>query len=158
MTSATTTSTDRRVPARFAAAGLLALAMVLGGCGATGEVQELVADARTQAEAVEGEIKSLGDQVPTLPEDVRAEVENAVASAGAATVEARDAIDKAAVDDDAAKTALADAEVALDAASAELRHVADRAAEAGSSTVSASLQELREQIDALRGEARRAAA
>lgn len=149
-----------RTPARFAAASLLALAMMLGACTTQGDVQQFIADAQVRADAVEDDIRRIeeqvNDQVTDLPDRLQIEVADAIASAQAATEEARTALEKAANGDDDAVVALNDAQVALDAASAELRYAKDAAAEA-SSEVADSLERLQEQIDSLRGETSRAA-
>ena len=160
MTSATTPKT-MRAPARVAAMSLLAVAMMLGGCSPTADVEQFIADAQVRADAVEDDLRRAEEevdaQVPDLPEDVRDDVSGAVASAQAATDEARAALDKAASGSDDAVVALGDAQVALDAASAELRNAIETATEAGSEVADV-LQRLLEQIDALRGETSRAVA
>lgn len=150
-----------RIPARVAAASLLAVAMMLGACTSQGDVEQFIADAQVRADAVEDDLRRVEEQVsaqvPDLPERLRDGVTDAVASAQAATEEARVALDKAANGSDDAVVALSDAQVALDAASAELKHATESAADAGSE-VADSLQQLQKQIDALRGETSRAAA
>jgi len=149
-----------RLPARVAAASLLAVAMMLGACSSSGEVERFIADAQVRADAVEDDLRrveeQVKDQVMDLPQQVRGGVTDAVASAQAATDEARLALEKAANGSDDAVVALADAQVALDAASAELQYAKETAAQAGSE-VAGSLERLHDQIDALRGETSRAA-
>ena len=78
-----------------------------------------------------------------------------------ATDEARSALERATDDDEAADgraaVALADAQVALDAASAQLRYVTDLAHDAGEG-VAVALERLQAHIDTLRGETSRAGA
>ncbi len=162
MTSATTSTSRGRAPARLAASSLLALAMMLGACSAPGELQEYapaelqqyIADAQVKAQAVEDDLQRLESQVDGLPAALRTDVVDAVASAEAATEEARSALTLAAQSDEAAAAALADAQVALDAASAELRHVIGEA-EAAGVEVTEGLEHLLAQIDDLRGETSR---
>ncbi len=155
MTSATTSSSRGRAPARLAASSLLALAMMLGACAAPTELQQYIADAQVKAQAVEDDLHRLEAQVAALPPALRTAVIAAVASAEAATEEARSALVQASRSDDAAVVALADAQVALDAASAELRYVVGEA-EAAGAEVTEGLERLTEQIDDLRGETSRA--
>ncbi|AEG42925.1 hypothetical protein [Isoptericola variabilis] len=161
MTSATT-STSRGLPARLAASSLLALAMMLGACAAAppAYVRQVIADAQVKVQAVDDDLHRLEDQVATVPSTLRTAVTDAVASAEAATQEARTALARAAAQDDAAVVALADAQVALDAASAELRHVIGELASSGvaDDEVGEGLSHLAEQIDVLRGETSRAGA
>lgn len=155
MTSATTSGSRGRAPARLAASSLLALAMMLGACAAPSELQQYIADAQVKAQAVEDDLQRLETQVAALPAALRTAVTSAVASAEAATEEARSALAQASRSDDGAVVALADAQVALDAASAELRHVVAEA-EAAGAEVTPGLERLAEQIDDLRGETSRA--
>ncbi|MEN5074834.1 hypothetical protein ABE437_13525 [Isoptericola cucumis] len=157
MTSATT-STMGKTTTRLAAASLLALAMMLGACSAPADVERFIADAQGQAEAIEGDLHELEKQVSDLPATLATDVTNAVASATAATEEARAALVRASESADGAVIALEDAQVALEAASAEVRHVTGEAADAGAAEVSGMLGSLQEQIDALRGETENAAA
>jgi chromosome segregation ATPase len=163
MTSATTSASKGRAPARLAASSLLALAMMLGACSAPQELQDYaaadlqqyIADAQEKAQAVEDDLQRLESQVDGLPAALRTDVVDAVASAEAATEEARSALELAAKSDEGAAAALADAQNALDAASAELRYVIGQA-EAAGLEVTEGLEHLLAQIDALRGETSRA--
>lgn len=147
------------VPARLAAAGLLALAMMLPAPAyASTDVEALLDAARTRTETIDAELHRLTPQVTEVSATVRAEVASAVASAQAATDEARTALALAQdpSDDGRAAVALADAQVALDAASAELRWVVDDVL-AADDPVRASLVDVQVRIDDLRGETSRAA-
>ncbi|WP_402469545.1 hypothetical protein [Isoptericola aurantiacus] len=155
MTSTTTPSSTGRAPGRIAAAGLLAVTMMLGACSAPDDVERFIADAQVQADSLEADIQELSDQASDLTTGIGEDVTHAVDSAQAATDEARTALDKAAESSDGAVVALADAQVALEAASAELHHVIENT-EAPPEVVNA-LTELQEQIDALRGETENAA-
>lgn len=156
MTSATT-STRGKTTTRLAAASLLALAMMLGACSAPADVEQFIADAQNQAEAIEDDLHELERQVSGVPDVLRHEVTDAVASAQAATDEARGALARASASADGAVVALEDAQVALEAASAEVRHVTGEAADAGATEVARLLESLQDQIDTLRGETGRAA-
>jgi DNA repair exonuclease SbcCD ATPase subunit len=156
MTS-TTTSTRVHGTSRFAAAGLLALAMMLTGCSTSVDVQQFIADAQSQAEAIEEDIQSLEEQVTGVPAELQGQVTDAVASAQAATDEARTALEQAATAEDGAVVALEDAQVALEAASAEVKHVTEQARQDGADQVADLLAQIQEQIDALRGETESAA-
>ncbi|QJW35362.1 hypothetical protein [Cellulosimicrobium protaetiae] len=150
-----------RTSARFAAASLLALAMMLplGTTATAAEVQQLIADAQVQTETIGDDLDRVHDQLPALPPVLRNDVLDAVESVQAATDEARSALDRATDGDEAADgraaVALADAQVALDAASAHLRHVTDLAHDAGEG-VAVALERLQAHIDVLRGETTRA--
>ncbi|WP_418275523.1 hypothetical protein ACNHYB_11750 [Isoptericola jiangsuensis] len=157
MTSMTTASKGRGNPSRFAAASLLALAMMLTGCATGVDVEQFIADAQSQAEAIEEDINELSEQVTDVPAELQGQVTDAVASAQAATDEARTALDQAASAEDGAVVALEDAQVALEAASAEVRHVTEQARENGADEVADLLAQLQEQIDGLRGETEDAA-
>jgi len=156
MTSATT-SIKGRTTTRLAAASLLALAMMLGACSAPADVEQFIADAQSQAEAIETDLAELEEQVTGIPDELRGDVTDAVASAQAATDEARTALDQAKDSEDGAVVALEDAQVALEAASAEVKHVTEEARKSGSDKVADLLAKLQEQIDTLRGETDRAA-
>ncbi|GAA4731458.1 hypothetical protein GCM10023216_24380 [Isoptericola chiayiensis] len=159
MTSTTTSpQTPRHSTSRFAAAGLLALAMMLGACSAPADVQQFIDDAQSRAEAIEGDLREIEEQVTGVPDQLQGSVADAVASAQAATDEARAALEQAAESEDGAVVALEDAQVALEAASAEVRHVTEQAREQGADDVAALLSQLQEQIDGLRGETEDAAA
>lgn len=143
---------------RLAAASLLALAMMLGACSAPADVEQFIADAQSQAEAIDDDLQRIEAQVTDIPADLRADVTNAMASAQAATDEARAALAQAKDSENGAVVALEDAQVALEAASAEVKHVTGEARENGSDKVADLLSTLQEQIDALRGETESAAA
>ncbi|MBD8078514.1 hypothetical protein [Cellulosimicrobium arenosum] len=154
-------ATPRARTTRFAAASLLALAMMLplGTTADAAQVQQLIADAQVRTETIGDDVDRVGTHLRALDVVLRSEVEDAVESVEAATGEARSALDRAADPDAAADgtaaEALADAQVALDAASAQLRYVTDRAREAGEE-VAGSLMRLQGHIDTLRGETSRA--
>jgi len=162
-TSEPTTPQRPRTSARFAAASLLAVAMMLplGTSATAAEVQQLIADAQVQTENIGDDLDRVTDQLPALHPVLRNDVLDAVESVQAATAEARSALDRASDDDEAhdgrAAVALADAQVALDAASAQLRHVTDLALDADEN-VAVALERLQAHIDALRGETSRAGA
>lgn len=148
-----------RTPARFAAVSLFTLSMMipLGACSSP-EVEQFIADARSQTETIGNDLGEVTTQLPELPDGLRNEVTDAVDSARAATDEARAALAEAsATPDGNAALALADAQVALDAASAQVRYVADLA-EAAGSDVTDSLRQLQEHLNELRGETSRAGA
>ncbi|GII98962.1 hypothetical protein CLV28_2745 [Sediminihabitans luteus] len=154
--------------ARFAAAGILALATMLPFVGAptaaASSVQQVIAAARTHTDAITLSLAQVDDDVRRLLGTLQAEVGDAVASARAATEQAVSAL--AAADDAArspesgttsitdpelrASVELADAQVALDAASAQLRYVTSALDESGVG-VPSSLVALGERIDTLRG-------
>ena len=123
-TSEPTTPQRTRTSARFAAASLLALAMMLPMCStaSAAEVQQLIADAQVQTETIGDDLDRVHAQLPALHPVLRNDVLDAVESVQAATDEARSALDRATDGDEAADgraaVALADAQVALDAASA----------------------------------------
>ncbi|WP_278236006.1 hypothetical protein [Isoptericola sp. AK164] len=162
MTSVPTTQTaptrQRGATTRFAAASLVALAMMLGACSAPTDVQQFIDDAQGQAEAIEGDLRELEEQVTGVPDELQGSVTDAVASAQAATDEARGALEQAAESEDGAMVALQDAQVALEAASAEVKHVTEEARTAGADQVADLLAQLQTQIDELRGETEDAAA
>ncbi|MDO8143677.1 MULTISPECIES: hypothetical protein [unclassified Isoptericola] len=147
----------QRGATRIAAASLLALAMMLGACSAPADVQQFIDDAQSQAEAIEGDLRELEEQVPDVPDEVQTSITDAVASAQAATDEARTALDQAAESEDGAVVALQDAQVALEAASAEVANATEEARSAGSEQVADLLAQLQTQLDELRGETEDAA-
>lgn len=157
MTSTRTSPPTQRHTTRFAAASLLALAMMLGACSAPADVQQFIDDAQGQAEAIEGDLREIEEQVTGVPEELQGSVTDAVASAQAATDEARAALEQATESEDGAVVALQDAQVALEAASAEVSHVTDQARSHGADGVADLLTQLQEQIDQLRGETEDAA-
>ncbi|WP_251152712.1 hypothetical protein [Cellulosimicrobium sp. Marseille-Q4280] len=152
-----------RTSARFAAASLLALSMMLplGATASAAEVEQLIADAQVQTETIGDDIERVGSHLPALHPVLRNDVVDATESVQAATDEARAALDHAKDADHAADgratIALADAQVALDAASAQLRYVTDLAHDAGEG-VAVALERLQSHIDELRGETTRATA
>ena len=162
-TSEPTTPQRTRTSARFAAASLLALSMMLPMCStaSAAEVQQLIADAQVQTETIGNDLDRVHAQLPALHPVLRNDVLDAVESVEAATDEARSALDRATDGDEAADgraaVALADAQVALDAAAAQLRHVTALAHDAGAG-VAVTLERLQAHIDALRGETSRAGA
>ncbi|MHA7134381.1 hypothetical protein [Oerskovia turbata] len=148
--------------ARLAAASFLALAMMLplSTTASAAEVTRLIEDTRCQVDAVGEDLEKASTQLSSLPEALRAEVRDAVGNAQAATDEANAALAQAAVDeygDGRAVVALTDAQVALDAASAQLRHVADLTLAQGAD-VGSTLRDAQNTLDRLRGETTRAAA
>jgi len=156
MTSATTSK--GKTTTRLAAVSLLAVTMMLGACSApTEDVQSFIADAKSQAEALDVDLQQL-QQATKVPAALRTQVADAISSAQAATDEARDALARAATAADGAVVALEDAQVALEAASAEVRYVTGEARDKGASQVADQLSRLHEQIDALRGETQSAVA
>ncbi len=100
-------------------------------------------------------------QLPALHPVLRNDVLDAVESVRRRRTRPAPRFERATDDDEAADgraaVALADAQVALDAASAQLRHVTDLAHDAGEG-VAVALERLQAHIDALRGETSRAGA
>ena len=141
---------------RIAAASLLALTLPLvQGTAAHAELRtSTIVPVRSQTEVVTRDITLAAVVSLSLPATVRAQVDSAIMSAQAATTAAQSAI--TAVDTaDAfslwtAQTSLHDARTALDAASAELRHVTS-AVEGVDPDVTAALDALQTDIDVLRG-------
>jgi hypothetical protein len=168
-TSETTTPLRAFAPARVAAAGLLALAgmLPLGATASAAETAQLVAAvqphvvaAQARAQVIEQDLDDAERLLCALPKDLRDAVRDAVSSVRAATAEARTALSRATDEveaaDGRAAAALFDAQVALDAAAAQLRFVSDQVAGVDADVVSA-LARLQEHVDGLRGEASRAA-
>ncbi|MCB7135964.1 hypothetical protein [Cellulosimicrobium marinum] len=149
--------------ARFAAASLLALGMMLplGPSATAADVEDLIADAQVQTETIGDDLERVTSQLPVLSPALRNDVLDATESVQAATDEARAALARArdadAAADGRAGIALADAQVALDAAAAQLRYVTGLAHDAGEG-VAVALERLRAHIDELRGETSRATA
>lgn len=143
---------------RLATASLLALALPLATGSAafasTLERQATLVQVRTQTDVVSRDITLAVTHTSVLPEDLRAQTRNAIASAQAATTAARRALHAVDTADSftlwSVEENLNDARTALDATSAELRYVTDRVTgvDAG---VAAALHALREDIDILRG-------
>ncbi|MBD7982847.1 hypothetical protein [Oerskovia merdavium] len=148
--------------ARLAAASFLALAMMLplSATASAAEVSRLIEDTQCQVDSIGEDLEKASTQLSTLPAGLRLEVEDAVANAQAATDEANAALAQAATDefgDGRAVLALTDAQVALDAASAQVRYVADKTVAQGAD-VGSTLRDVQNTIDHLRGETSRAAA
>jgi hypothetical protein len=143
---ATTTS----LAACCAAAGLLAVAALVF-LGSGGEaLTSAVHGARTYTAALDSDLQRVDDQIDGLQDAVAAEVADAVDSARAATQAAQSALEAAtAAESDEARAAveLSDAQVALEAAAAQVRHVQGRVADDGAAS---SLTELLTHLDALR--------
>ena len=162
-TSEPTTPQRTRTSARFAAASLLALSMMLPMCStaSAAEVQQLIADAQVQTETIGNDLDRVHAQLPALHPVLRNDVLAPRAAAAPATTARRAARQRAPDDAEAADgraaVALADAQVALDAASAQLRYVTDLAHDAGEG-VAVALERLQAHIDTLRGETSRAGA
>ncbi|PJI90985.1 hypothetical protein [Luteimicrobium subarcticum] len=134
--------------ARYTAAGLLALAAMLFLGGGTA-LHAVVSEATDHTTALGVDLDRVDDSLSALGDGVDEQVADAVDSARAATAAAEAAL--ADVDDtlvDQARTALAlsDAQVALDAASAQVRHVRERV----DGTVGDALASLQQHLDALR--------
>lgn len=172
-TAVTTARTTTPLPGtRLAAAGLLALAAMLPSTAGTtmstapGAVHQVIAAARLQTDAITADLPRAQDAAATFTTALRAEVTDAVESASAAAEQARTAIASASSvtgttagagpvsDEDRATVELADAQIALEAASAQLRYVSNLITEGGTE-VPASLQDLAAHIDGLRGETAR---
>ena len=103
-TSEPTTPQRTRTSARFAAASLLALSMMLPMCStaSAAEVQQLIADAQVQTETIGNDLDRVHAQLPALHPVLRNDVLDAVESVEAATDEARSALERATDDDEAA--------------------------------------------------------
>jgi ABC-type transporter Mla subunit MlaD len=146
-----------------AAASLLALAMMLPfaarSTASEVEVEQLIAEAQVQTRTIDDDLERVTLHLAALHPALRGSVLDAVDSVEAATEEARAALARAADADAAADgtaaTALGDAQVALDAASAQLRYVTDLAHDRDSD-VAGALERLQTHIDELRGETSRA--
>lgn len=122
------------------------------------EVSRLLEDTQYQVDSIGEDLEKASTQLSSLPSGLRAEVEDAVGNAQAATDEANAALAQAAFDeygDGRAVVALTDAQVALDAASAQLRYVADKTVAQGAD-VGSTLRDVQNTIDRLRGETSRA--
>ena len=117
--------------ARLAAASFLALAMMLplSATASAAEVSRLIEDTQCQVDSIGEDLEKACTQLSTLPSGLRLEVEDAVANA----------------------------QVALDAASAQVRYVADKPVAQGAD-VGSTLRDVQNTIDHLRGETSRAAA
>ena len=129
----------------------------LSATATAAEVSRLIEDTQCQVDLIGEDLEKAATQLASLPAGLRAEVEDAVGNAQAATDEANAALAQAAADeygDGRAAVALTDAQVALDAASAQVRHVADKTQGAD---VGPTLRHVQDTIDRLRGETSRAA-
>jgi len=133
----------------------------LGATASAAEVEQLIADAQVQTETIGDDVERVASHLPALHAVLRNDVADATESVQAATDDARTALARAQDADFAADgraaVALADAQVALDAASAQLRYVTDLAHDAGE-PVAGALERLQRHIDELRGETSRASA
>ena len=144
----------RHRPRRATTAGLLAVGFTasVSAC-AVPNLHRFLADARKQTMAISNDLERLLAHLDSLPASLRAEVTAVVDSAQAATDEARAALAAAgASPDDRAVVELTDAQVALDAAFAQVHHVAQVAATRGDD-VAAQLRKLQAHLDRLRGKA-----
>jgi hypothetical protein len=141
---------------RLAAASLLTITLPLatGSMASADARQATLTPVRVQTEVVTRDITLATTRTSALPFKLRMQVQNAIASAQAATANAQNAIhacDTAELHTVwAAETSLHDAQTALDAASAELRYVIDQVALANP-RVTAALHALQQDIDVLRG-------
>lgn len=141
---------------RIAAASLLALTLPLAqGTAAHAEVRtSTIVPVRSQTEVVTRDITLAATRTSVLPTDLRVQVDSAILSAQAATSSAQSAIAEVDAADVyslwSAQVSLQDARTALDAASAELRHVTS-AVEGVDPDVTAALDALQTDIDVLRG-------
>ncbi|MFJ2298883.1 Mce/MlaD family protein [Oerskovia paurometabola] len=162
-THATHTASVRRTR-RSAAVGLALVlsTSVLGACGDDGSItipeisissdqlDQLLDDAKAQAEAIGGDVQSLVDSLGSLPADQRAQVEEAVTSAKTATEDLQTALDEAATATEETKAQaeqrVADARTRLDEASAQLQS-ASEAVKSADEAVSSSLDDLRGEVE-----------
>jgi len=139
--------------ARYAAAGLLAVAALLFLGGGHEALASALSSARTQTAALDVDLARVDGAIDNLRGTLANEVADAVESARAATLSAEEALAGAAEDvtdatDEArAAVALSDAQVAHEAAAAQVRHVRGKV---GGGTVGDSLTELLAHLDALR--------
>lgn len=130
--------------------------MIPLGAGTAPEVRQLIRTAQSQTESIGSDLGEVDTRLASLPEPLRVEVRNALDSARAATDEARVALYEASTDDTGVSVvALADAQVALDAAFAQVRYVTGLV-EAAGSDVTDPLLRLQDNLGALRGETDRA--
>ncbi len=132
---------------------MLALSITVPLVGySTPDVDRYIADARSQAGVIGDDIGRLDTRLAALPPTLRAEVRSAVESAKAATDQATAALDAAASNTpERASATLADAQVALDAAVAQVRFVTDLAANADSE-ITGFLRGLQDHLNDMRGE------
>ncbi|KRC32904.1 hypothetical protein ASE27_14545 [Oerskovia sp. Root918] len=155
-----------RRPRRSAAVGLALVlsTSLLGACGDDGSItlpeftitsdqlDQLLNDAKAQAETIGADVQSLVDGLGSLPEDKRAQVEEAVTSARTASQDLQAAIDEAATASEDTKAEaeqrVAEARTRLDEASARLQSASD-AVESADQAVSSKLDELRTEVDKL---------
>ncbi|WP_148284349.1 hypothetical protein [Luteimicrobium xylanilyticum] len=139
--------------ARYAAAGLLAVAALLFLGGGHEALTTALHDARTQTAALDVDLARVDGELDALSGTLATEVTDAVESARAATAAAEEALAGAAqevvdaTDEARAAVALSDAQIALEAAAAQVRHVRGKLSDG---TVGESLTELLTHLDALR--------
>lgn len=143
--------------ARAATAGLLAIAALLFP-GSHGALTSAVSDARNVTAALVADLDVLGDRLGALPSRLESEVADAIDSARAATDAARSALAGVpdsedpdpvdAVQEGRAVLALSDAQVAVEAAAAQVRHVREIVGD--TPTISDALGSLQDHLDALR--------
>ena len=163
-THATQIAARGRRTRRSAAVGLALVlsASVLGACSddgsitipemtiSTDQLDQLLDDAKAQAEAIGGDVQSLLDSLGTLPADQRAQVEEAVTAAEAASQDLQSALDEAATATEetraAAEQRVTDARARLDEASAQLQS-ASESVKSADEAVSSSLDDLRTEVD-----------
>ncbi|MFF2620208.1 hypothetical protein [Oerskovia jenensis] len=149
---------------RSAAVGLALVlsTSVLGACGedgsitipemtiSSGQLDQLLDDAKAQAEAIGGDVQSLVDSLGSLPADQRAQVEEAVTAAETASQDLQAALDEAANATEETKAQaeqrVADARARLDEASTRLQS-ASEAVKSADEAVSSSLDALRTEVD-----------
>lgn len=143
--------------ARAATAGLLTIAALLFIGGGHDALASAVSDARGVTAALDADLAVLGGGFAALPSVLESEVADAVDSARAATDAAQSALAGAArgadapadaVEEGRAVLALSDAQVALEAAAAQVRHVRSQVGD--TPTVSEALTSLQTHLDALR--------
>jgi chromosome segregation ATPase len=136
----------------------------LGACGEDGSItipeftissdqlDQLLDDAKAQAEAIGGDVQAVIDSLGSLPADQRAQVEEAVTAAQTASEDLQTALDEAANATEETKAAaeqrVADARARLDEASAQLQSASD-AVKSADEAVSSSLDTLRGEVDKL---------
>ena len=149
---------------RSAAVGLALVlsTSLLGACGDDGSItlpeftvtsdqlDQLLNDAKAQAETIGADVQSLVDGLGSLPEDKRAQVEEAVTSAQTASQDLQAAIDEAATASEDTKAQaeqrVTDARARLDEASAQLQS-ASEAVKSADEAVSSSLDDLRGEVE-----------
>ncbi|MHA7134369.1 hypothetical protein [Oerskovia turbata] len=163
-THATQHTARARGARRSAAVGLALVlsASVLGACGEDGSItipeftissdqlDQLLDDAKAQAETIGGDVQSLISSLGSLPADQRAQVEEAVNAAKTASQDLQTALDEAANATEETKAQaeqrVADAQAKLDEASAQLQSASD-AVKSADEAVSSSLDNLRGEVE-----------